>query len=213
GEGLGSLLGFIREAHPPLLPSRFELEGTGAHVQTVCVVPLVVNSVSSDIFLTLLGLRICGWRSRGRVLGGFRVSDSWVVTVGIRAMSYEIYNSVACVVCGWLVLVVLLMMELLVEVFLVRRTIADEFDAVLLVIVGCAFGCMCFSMTERVRLWCGLHRCRPVVCGFSGLRCGVGWLVHSGGFSQNGALVVLVEVEFSLDDSLSFLVEVLSMAA
>ncbi|MQL99316.1 hypothetical protein Taro_032039 [Colocasia esculenta] len=26
------------------------------------------------------------------VLGGFRVSDSWVVTVGIRAMSSEIYN-------------------------------------------------------------------------------------------------------------------------
>ncbi|MQM16456.1 hypothetical protein Taro_049414 [Colocasia esculenta] len=26
-----------------------------------------------------------------------------------------------------------------------------------------------------------------------GLRCAVGWLVHSGGFSQNGALVILVE--------------------
>ncbi|MQM16722.1 hypothetical protein Taro_049680 [Colocasia esculenta] len=36
--------------------------------------------ISLDIFLTLPGLRIRGWRSKGRVLGGFRISDSWVVT-------------------------------------------------------------------------------------------------------------------------------------
>ncbi|MQL75023.1 hypothetical protein Taro_007404, partial [Colocasia esculenta] len=47
GEGPGSLLGFVREAHPPLLPSRFELEGAGARVRTVCVVPLVVSSISN----------------------------------------------------------------------------------------------------------------------------------------------------------------------
>ncbi|MQL70148.1 hypothetical protein Taro_002450 [Colocasia esculenta] len=32
---------------PPLLPFRFEFEGAGARVQTVCVVPLVVNSVNN----------------------------------------------------------------------------------------------------------------------------------------------------------------------
>ncbi|MQL84612.1 hypothetical protein Taro_017134 [Colocasia esculenta] len=40
----------------------------------------------------LASLRIRGWRSKDRVLGEFRVSDSWVITVGIRAMSSEIYN-------------------------------------------------------------------------------------------------------------------------
>ncbi|MQM03808.1 hypothetical protein Taro_036595 [Colocasia esculenta] len=43
--------------------------------------PLVISNVSNDIFLTLSGLRIRGWRSKGRILGGFWVSDSWVVTV------------------------------------------------------------------------------------------------------------------------------------
>ncbi|MQM14173.1 hypothetical protein Taro_047103 [Colocasia esculenta] len=60
--------------------SKFELEGADVRVQTVCVASLVVCSVSCDIFLTLPGLRIRGWRSKGRVLGGFQVSDSWVVT-------------------------------------------------------------------------------------------------------------------------------------
>ncbi|MQM14876.1 hypothetical protein Taro_047810, partial [Colocasia esculenta] len=72
--------------------SRLEFEGDGARVRTVSVVPLVVNSASNDIFLSLPGLRIHGWWSKGQVLGGFWVSDSWVVTVGIRAMSSEIYN-------------------------------------------------------------------------------------------------------------------------
>ncbi|MQM10378.1 hypothetical protein Taro_043267, partial [Colocasia esculenta] len=171
--------------------------------------------------------------------------------------------------CSWFVPLVLLMMELLVEVFLVRRIVADRSGAVLLVVVGCAFSCMCSVVAERVCLWCGFHWCRFVVCGSSelwvpcvllelflacsgggfsqnffvlvsillpsGLRCVVGlfcarfwlsscylmvevccWLVRSGGLSQNGVLVVLVElfglfvlVELCLDDSLSFLVEVL----
>ncbi|MQM22427.1 hypothetical protein Taro_055478 [Colocasia esculenta] len=62
------------------------------------------------------------------------------------------------------------MMELLVEVFLVRRIVADRSGEVLLVVVGCVFGCMCSVVAERVCLWCGFHRCRFVVCGFSG-RC------------------------------------------
>ncbi|MQL95459.1 hypothetical protein Taro_028126 [Colocasia esculenta] len=57
---------------PPLLPSRFEFAGADTHVRTVSVVPLVVSSVSNDIFLTLLGLQISGWRSKGQVLGRFQ---------------------------------------------------------------------------------------------------------------------------------------------
>ncbi|MQM06115.1 hypothetical protein Taro_038934 [Colocasia esculenta] len=164
------------------------------------------------------------------------------------------------------------MMELLVEVFLVRRTVADRSGAVLLVVVGCAFGCMCSVVAERVcELWvpCVLLELFLACSGGgfsqnffvfvsvllpSGLRCvvgwpyvlvecAVGWLVRSGGLSQNGVLVVwwrfsqnclvlfmlvvvlslkicvdrllglFVLVELSLDDSLSFLVEVLSRTA
>ncbi|MQM04738.1 hypothetical protein Taro_037551, partial [Colocasia esculenta] len=137
------------------------------------------------------------------------------------------------------------MMELLVEVFLVRRTVADRSGAVLLVVVGCVFGCMCFVVAERVCLWCGFHWCRFVACGSSEL-----WVpcvllelflaCSGGGFSQNFFVLVsvllpsrlsvllvgwsvlicvdrlfgvFVLVELSLDDSLSFLVEVLSRTA
>ncbi|MQL82690.1 hypothetical protein Taro_015158, partial [Colocasia esculenta] len=70
-------------------------------------------------------------------------------------------------------------MEFLVEVFLVRRTVADKSSAVLLAIVGCAFGCMCFAMAERVCLRQGvvsltvclaavLASCLAVVSNFLG---------------------------------------------
>ncbi|MQL88444.1 hypothetical protein Taro_021004 [Colocasia esculenta] len=91
-EGLGSLLGFVHEAHPPLLPSKFELEAAVVRVRTVCVVMLVVSIANNDIFLNLPGLRIRGWRSKGRILGGFRVSHSWVVTTSISKFIGEDYT-------------------------------------------------------------------------------------------------------------------------
>ncbi|MQL71099.1 hypothetical protein Taro_003427 [Colocasia esculenta] len=142
---------------------RFELEGADVRVQMVCVVPLVVSSISC-------------------------VLRAW------------------CVIAGWFVSLVLLMMELLVEVFLVRRTVADRSGAVLLVIVGYAFGCMCSVVVERVcELWvpCVLLELFLICSGggfsqnffvlvsvllSSGLRCVVGWLCV-----LDGALVVRVE--------------------
>ncbi|MQM20689.1 hypothetical protein Taro_053716 [Colocasia esculenta] len=135
------------------------------------------------------------------------------------------------VVADWLVLV---------EVFLVWRTVADKSSAMLLVVIGCAFGFMCSVVAERVYLRCGLHWCRPVVCGSGGrcpyfsYLCLLLALLCYGCFGVLPHLlelfvVVFVRVspktvcvdwlfglfvpeEFSLDDSLSFLVEVLSMA-
>ncbi|MQL68931.1 hypothetical protein Taro_001200 [Colocasia esculenta] len=49
-------------------------------VGTVCRCAVLTTLVDLS-FLTLPGLRIRGWRSKGRVLGGFRVLDPWVVTV------------------------------------------------------------------------------------------------------------------------------------
>ncbi|MQL83722.1 hypothetical protein Taro_016223, partial [Colocasia esculenta] len=61
-------------------------------------------------------------------------------------MSSEIYNSVTCVVCDrWLASAV--DDGVLVEVFLVRRTVADKSGAVLLAVVGCAFGCIVEFLT------------------------------------------------------------------
>ncbi|MQL78424.1 hypothetical protein Taro_010854 [Colocasia esculenta] len=107
---------------PPLTSFQVEFVGAGARVRTVCVVPLVVCSV-------VVQQDSSGSRRRVAVVV---VLCTW------------------CVIASWFVPLVLLMMELLVEVFLVRKTVVDRSGAVLLVIVGCAFGCMCSVVAERV---------------------------------------------------------------
>ncbi|MQL81946.1 hypothetical protein Taro_014413 [Colocasia esculenta] len=101
--------------------------------------------------------------------------------------------------------------------------------AVLLAVFG-TFGCVCVAKAERACVWCGLHRCRVVVCG-TGLRyvvvlAGAFWRVFlerclggSGGGSPRTSLLfflmvcVVWVVHFgegsSQDRPLSLLVEVL----
>ncbi|MQM23685.1 hypothetical protein Taro_056752 [Colocasia esculenta] len=104
---------------------RFELEGAGTRVRMVSVVSLVVNSVGHG--------------------GLFSAGFEWVLQQGCCCCSVACVGSV---VPGWLVLVVLLMMDSLVGVFLVWRTVADRSGAVPLVVVGCIFCCMC-SMVAK----------------------------------------------------------------
>ncbi|MQL86911.1 hypothetical protein Taro_019446 [Colocasia esculenta] len=82
-----------------------------------------------------------------------------------------------CVITGWFVSLVLLMMESLVEVFLVRRTVVDKSVAVLLVVVGCAF----YYMVE-VHCWLALGSGEVFPELF--LAC------SGGGFSQNFFVLV-----------------------
>ncbi|MQM01200.1 hypothetical protein Taro_033955, partial [Colocasia esculenta] len=79
GEGLGSLLGFVREAHSPpyFLPGLCSREPVLVFVLSVSCrlwsAALAMLYISLDIFLTLPGLRIRGWRLKGQLNYGILI--------------------------------------------------------------------------------------------------------------------------------------------